>query len=170
MKRRFFNCVLASLFAFVLISCDKDEDDSSNVTIDTIVGNYDGNMDCDVNVMGRIFNIEYENIKASIDKNVDLKSCKIVIYDFTYNGDNYGNIVISNVIINANNNNFSFVGEGTTILTKNGDNYDATVSLNGEYDYSQNNISLNISMNLPVNPKMTIAFEIKYESINHENY
>ncbi|MBP5364959.1 MAG: calycin-like domain-containing protein [Bacteroidales bacterium] len=170
MKKLFFafsSMMLALISASLLVACSDDDDDESQTSLDDIVGLYSGDMDCDVTVMGRVINIDYNEVKAEVSKNADGQTLCIKIKDFAYAGDNYGDIVIDNVVVDKYNDDGSVTLAGTNVcpLTKNEKAYDATVAMLGSFTRLQNSLQLDIDMSLPVSEKMTILFKIDYQSL-----
>lgn len=165
MKYRFLILALMIGLSFGMIACDDDDD--SNVkfaTIDDVVGTYLGDMECEVLVMGRTVYVDYKDVVADMIANNGDSTVTMTIYDFSYQGVNYGNIIVKKVAIESlSATEITLSGAGITALTKDNVSYDSSVSVIGDFDKSKNEIELDVDMSLPVNPKMTIVFGIKFD-------
>lgn len=157
--------IIALLAMAFTTSCSKDDDEPEpNVSIEKIAGEYLGTQNTTVTVMGAQVPVKATDVKASVVANED-GTLTVSLLDFTYNNDNYGNIVVSPVAIDkATTSEAEFSGKGTCTLTKAGKDYTAEiVALKGKYVLSGEDLNVDMDMNLPVSPRMTIAFKINYQ-------
>lgn len=154
MKKNIFSLMLLLATTLCFTSCDDDDDD--DIATVNIEGTYLGKLESMVCVMGAEVPVSQDDVVTIITKEAD--SYTVTIKDYTYNGDNYGDIVVTNVLMDDND---SFSGNGECTLTKNDRDYTATIE-ELEGDKEGNEIDINFNMNLPVSPMMTIVFDITY--------
>lgn len=156
--KKFLFAALAA--AFVFAACDDDDDKVTGTlaTIDDIVGQYSGPMTVTVTVMGSDITLDPVTTLCNIEK--DGAGMVVTIPDFSYKGDNYGDIVVNAAIVGLDDSGATeFKGLSVCPLTKQGKEYQATVQIEGDY-YNADKVELDLDMTLPVSQAMTIVFDI----------
>lgn len=143
-------------------ACDEDEP-AGNLNLASAAGMFVGSQNTDVTVMGMNVPVESNDVKAVVEVRSD-SICTVTIEDFSYNNDNYGDIVVEGAKIKSvTDSQVVFAGSGKCKLKKNETEYTADIaSLTGTYVDADGSLKLEAEVNLPVSPKMTIKFLIEY--------